>query len=402
MALIDRYILKTAAVPVSISLLIAAFLLILEQMLRLLDFVLHENGPVDVIWRMLAYLIPHYLSLALPLSAFLGTVLAVRKLSQSSELDAAMATGFAPGRLMRPLMAVTGVLMVLNFIILAYIQPYARYEFHQLRYELQAGLLGARVPVGKFVNVADGVRLRIGRIEDEGAVLHDIFVSLRLEDTDDRSVFTAKRGQFVKAAAGDALILRLMNGRQMVTKTGLPSPGVLTFEEQDLTIDLPDVEAFRLRGGEQREATIDELYQLMTEGPSDPELTAGPYRASFHFRIIHTLTFLSLPMLAMALGSVDRRRPRQAGPILGLGMVILYHELLEEWAAFQVEEGLANPYMVMWPLFAAFVALSLILYLKAYERPGGIRYGWLDKFSAGLLSFKDFALGLLASERGKP
>ena len=59
MAFLDRYLLRTAFTPLAVSLFVAALLLLLEQMLRLLDFVLHENGPVDVVWRMLAFLVPH-------------------------------------------------------------------------------------------------------------------------------------------------------------------------------------------------------------------------------------------------------------------------------------------------------------------------------------------------------
>jgi lipopolysaccharide export system permease protein len=56
--LIDRYLAKTIAVPLVGSLVLAAMLLVLDKMLRLFDFVVNAGGPVSVVWRMLANLLP--------------------------------------------------------------------------------------------------------------------------------------------------------------------------------------------------------------------------------------------------------------------------------------------------------------------------------------------------------
>ena len=46
---------------------LAAMLLLLEKMLRLFDFVIGAGGPISIVWRMLANLIPEYAGLAIPL-----------------------------------------------------------------------------------------------------------------------------------------------------------------------------------------------------------------------------------------------------------------------------------------------------------------------------------------------
>ena len=70
MNLVDRYIIRAVATPLLAALGVAAMLLLLEKMLRLFDFVLAEQGPVDVVWRMLANLLPHYFGLALRSARF--------------------------------------------------------------------------------------------------------------------------------------------------------------------------------------------------------------------------------------------------------------------------------------------------------------------------------------------
>ena len=74
----DRYIARLVAIPLLSTLAIAAMLLLLDKMLRLFDFVAAEGGPVSIVWRMLANLIPEYLSLGIPIGLLLGILLAFR------------------------------------------------------------------------------------------------------------------------------------------------------------------------------------------------------------------------------------------------------------------------------------------------------------------------------------
>src|SRR3982750_945361 len=98
---IDRYMTRLIAVPLISTLLISAMLLVLDRMLRLFDFVATEGGPVSVVWRMLANLLPEYLGLGIPIGLLLGVLLAFRKLALSSELDALRGIGIGYGRMLR-------------------------------------------------------------------------------------------------------------------------------------------------------------------------------------------------------------------------------------------------------------------------------------------------------------
>src|ERR1044072_739650 len=93
---IDRYLARLIAIPLIGTLTLAAMLLLLDKMLRLFDFVVSEGGPVSVVWRMLANLIPEYLSLGIPAGLTLGVLLEFRKLALSSELDTLIDAPSAP------------------------------------------------------------------------------------------------------------------------------------------------------------------------------------------------------------------------------------------------------------------------------------------------------------------
>src|SRR6185436_2723414 len=122
LSLIDRYLARTIAVPLLGTLILAAMLLVLDRMLRLFDFVVTAGGPVSVVWRMLANLIPEYLGLAIPVGLTLGVLLAFRKLALSSELDSLRAVGLGYGRLLVvPYLYALGLLAA-NFAIVSYVQ----------------------------------------------------------------------------------------------------------------------------------------------------------------------------------------------------------------------------------------------------------------------------------------
>ena len=143
LSLIDRYLAKTIAIPLIGTLILAAMLLVLDKMLRLFDFVVTAGGPVSVVWRMLANLLPEYFSLGIPIGLMLGILLAFRKLALSSELDALRGIGAGFGRLLRVPYAFALGLLLLNLFIVGWLQPWTHYGYERLRFDLRSGALGA-------------------------------------------------------------------------------------------------------------------------------------------------------------------------------------------------------------------------------------------------------------------
>src|ERR687890_714329 len=132
LSLIDRYLARSIAVPLLGTLILAAMLLVPDKMLRLFDFVFTAGGPVSVVWRMLANLLPEYFSLGIPIGLMLGILLAFRKLALSSELDALRGIGIGFGRLLRVPYTYAVGLMLVNLFIVGWLQPYSEYRYESL------------------------------------------------------------------------------------------------------------------------------------------------------------------------------------------------------------------------------------------------------------------------------
>jgi lipopolysaccharide export system permease protein len=166
----DRYIARLIAVPLTSTLVIAAMLLVLDKMLRLFDFVAAQGGPVSVVWRMLANMLPEYLSLGIPIGLMLGILLALRRIAHVVRAGRAM-RGVGHGSI-RPSDACAVyvcrdcVLALVNLAIVGFIQPYSRYAYEGLSYELRSGALGASIKIGEFANLGKGMTLRIEESHD--------------------------------------------------------------------------------------------------------------------------------------------------------------------------------------------------------------------------------------------
>ena len=369
LTLIDRYLARTIAVPLIGTLVLAAMLLVLDKMLRLFDFVVNTGGPVSVVWRMLANLLPEYFSLGIPIGLLLGILLAFRKLALSSELDALRGIGIGYGRLLRvPYMYAVG-LMLLNIVIVGYVDPIAHYRYEGMRFDLRSGALGASIKVGEFNRLGKRLTLRIDRSEDAGTKLHGIFV--QVDDASGQSVVaTATSGRFLSTDDPQVILFRLHNGRLVQQSPKFPAPRTLTFDTYDLPITVPAIDQFRRRGMDYDELYFNELYRLGYGGAAatrDQQLGA---QANFNFRIVEILMMAMLPMLAVALAVPPKRSTSALGIFVGIVMVVAYHKI-NQYGLSMGEQGRVDPILALWVPFALLVALIGWMYHVVAHHPGG-------------------------------
>jgi lipopolysaccharide export system permease protein len=377
--LTDRYLARLILVPLLATLTLAAMLLILDKMLRLFDFVVSEGGPVDVVWKMLANLVPEYLSLGIPLGLLLGILLAFRRLALSSELDSLRSVGLGYGRLLRVPYIYAVALMALNIAIVGFLQPYARYAYEELRFELRSGALGASIKVGEFTSLGKRMTLRVEQSENQGRLLHGVFV--RAETKDGRSVAaTADHGTFLATDDPDTILLRLSNGRLVHNSPAYKAPRVLSFDIQDLPVSLPAIASFRRRGGGQDELTIPELVRI---GGSDavPPDRQNAARANFHYRVVEIVMMLLMPLLAVALAVPPKRSSSGLGIFLAIVMVVTYHKVNQYGEAIGAA-GRVDPVIALWVPFFLFASLIVWMYWTLAYRPGGQPIGALERGAA--------------------
>ena len=373
----DRYIFRLTVMPMLAVFVIAASLLVLDKMLKLFDFVASEGGPISVVFQMLAGMLPEYASIAIPLGLMLGILLAFRKLATSSELDVMRAVGLGYNRLLRVPYLITAFLMVVNLLVVGYLQPLSRYYYEQLQFELRSGALGASIKVGEFTTLKDRMALRIEKSEDEGRRLVGIFARIANSKGQVLSI-SAREGQFMALKDNpDTIVLRLVDG-QILQSSADQTTRVLSFSRHDVPIDLPAIEKFRERGKD-REYVLPELLKIGWGGQA-PEKLRIASQASLNYRLVEVAIMIFLPLLAVALAVPPKRSTSSLGVFVSIVMVTVYHKLCE-YGQGVATAGRADPFLVQWGPFVVFSLIILWMYWRIAYVPGGQPIGALERFA---------------------
>ena len=387
MKAIDRYLLRQIVPTIVVILFIAAVILCMERLMRLLDIAVGNGVSTLVVFQMLFYLIPYYIGLALPVALFLGVLLAFRKLSAQSELDAIHSCGIGMSRFIRAAVVLGAFMMVVNILLTGYIQPYARYLFGAVMYNITSGVIEQGIGEGVFMSLPNGYTLRVEQSRGGGRELYGVFAH-KQEDGGHIVTLTAKRGELMTGGLDGTVSLRLYDGNRSEWDPTTKAATTLKFDVFDWPMNLSDLVRFRGRGGDERELTIVELMRgyrnnlAAGRGSSNvavanptaeqtPEEIVAPsaVAAEFHFRLVFSLSMLLLPILAAPLGIMTNRASRSFGLVLGLLILVSYHKVLEFTGAYAKATG-APAGLMLWTAFGLFTLATFYLFYITERKAG--------------------------------
>jgi len=381
MRAIDRYILREIWRPLAVTLMLSLVILLIERMLRVLDLVLGSNGPLNLIFQMLAYLVPHYIGLALPLGLFLGVLFGFRRLNTDHELYAIHAAGIGLHGLLRPVILTTVLVAAISAVTISHLQPYARYAYRAVVFNVTNVLFQAILQEGIFSKVED-TTFMTEEISTDKQQFKKVFI-YRDEPKSRWVAITAREGRLIEEEAGRLPSLWLLDGvrlsgadQQEISDRGAELPGALRFDELQASLGNIDGHIFRARGEDEREFTLPELWQQRHSPPEGVD--TNDMVAEFNTRIVRVLSILVLPLLAVSLARGTPRSARAYAIAIGVFVLLAYNETLN-FGKNLVESGDVGPVIGLWIpfLFLAFACIAYFLRCSLTV-PGDTRLGWLD------------------------
>ena len=380
MSTINWYILRQAVAPLLIAVLIALLMLLTERMLRLLDLVLDSSGTLNILLEMLAFLVPHYVALALPVAFFLGVLLAFSGMHQRNEIDALGSAGIGLHMLVRPVLVLAGILTLLFLLNASFIQPYARYLYRSLVHDLAGTAATAYLQDGVFLEV-DGYTFMAEKIGRDRKFFSNVFIYEAGEAGGSR-VITAEEGRIVATPKKGESILQLATGESMRIRSKSPSevpqPGpdfdVVTFGGLQVPIDLGVPLPFRNRGADERELTLFELW-LQRNFPPDNATTDEMY-AEFNDRLVRIVSVFFLPFLAIGFAIAPPRTHRAYNIVFGILILIIYNEVVRV-GKISASEGQMSSALGQWLPFLIFASLSVYIFCRqsfGVSKTGGLNW----------------------------
>jgi lipopolysaccharide export system permease protein len=381
MSTINSYILRQAATPLLTAVIIALVMLLTERMLRLLDLVLDSRGPLHVLLEMLALLIPHYVALALPVAFFLGVLLTFSGMHQRNEIDALRSAGIGLHALLRPVLVLAGFLTLLSLLNTSIIQPHARYLYRTLVHFLSNATATAYLQDGVFLEV-DGFTFMAEKIDRDRAYFSKVFIYQSGKSGRSR-VITAKEGRIVSTSKKGTSVLLLTAGEriQIRPKTPLeegkasPDFDVVTFGSLRVPINLGVPPAFRRRGADERELTLEELWSQRNVPPRDA--TSEEMLAEFNDRLIRIVSVFFLPFLAIGFAIAPPRTHRAYNIVFGILILIIYNEIVRV-GKISASEGQVSVALGQWLPFVVYAIYSVYIFCRqAFGTTKGSGLNWV-------------------------
>ena len=363
---IDRYLLRQIVATCLVMTAIGLIILLLERVLYLFSLVADPSNALSYVGQMLLFLMPHYLSIALPAAFFFGVLLTFGRLKQDGEFVVLMAAGCGLGRLLAPVVALAVVMTLIAALILGFLNPHAHYAYRALKHTVAQASLSAAVLEGTFVQ-ADGLTFFAegSAFGPNGLELDKVFVHQEGEDGE-TIVVTSRNGKLARGAEDGRPVLMLEKGVRAEIAADGTGADALSFSDFSWPVDTA-TEGFRERGRDQKELTLTELWQAGRHATAASKPSAAEIAAELHSRLVLIASVPLLPLLAAPLALAGPVRSRRGGIVIGLLILIVYYEALNFGDAMAKRDLLA-PAIGLWLPFALLLVGTCHLLHRALRR----------------------------------
>lgn len=358
----STYVLKQILRPLGGAMAIGLLVLLAERLVRLLDLTLGKKNSVGIVFEMLAYLVPHYLGLAMPAALFLGLLFGFSSLSKNSEIDAFMSTGMGLYQLVRPVLIMAVLMSVVAVGVFGWVQPHARYAYRAVMHTVKS--------VQIFYMAEEGVFMQAGRrtfildkLNRENSRFERIFL---YEDKEENGALTltSKNGALVESPSDPRPVLRLLDGHRLRIdapivhdrSAKLPRHVVGDFEKVDTPLGKPVESLFRSRGRDERELNLIELISKRDNPPRWRK--KRNMDAELHKRLVNIAGILILPILAVPFAMGRRRGQRAYRFAVAVIILIVFHEVIEQ-GKLAVDVGKLPPFIAIWVPFLILATFSI-------------------------------------------
>ena len=358
----DRYLLAqlvrtTIAVTVALVGIVWLF-----QTIRILELVVSRDGPFLDFIIMSITVIPLWLTIAFPISAFIAITWVFQRTIADRELLVMQASGRSTLQLARaPIALAIGVtaILVLNSTV---VLPFSFGIYKEMQFKLRNSIPAVLLREGVFIDVVDGMTMLIGEKTEDG-MARDIF--LHDERAPDKTItITAKYGKFVNQDGVPAVILQ--NGvRNEVNQNGDASASLL-FETHSVIISSdtqPSQERLTFDMNE------DSIRNLLNPETSPAPRYFNQRRAEGHYRIISPLLGFVLVMTAACsvLCGQIRRDTLFRRTVLNIGAAIVIISMMVSTRSLTITMPATTPLLYASLVGPAFILIALIMWptLKA-------------------------------------
>lgn len=353
--IVFKYLIREVFKAQIAVLLVLLTIFISQNFVRILADAADGDFPASLIMTLIGLNLPYLVVLVLPLSLFLGILVAHGRMYSENEMVILHGVGVSEWYVTRVTLLLAIMNMLFTGYLSLYVAPWAEERQNQVLEKAQSEAGLAALVQGRFQASPNGRAVlfveRIGKNNE----LDKVFVA-QLPDPDDETgvtnIVVAKGGRVLEDDSG-AQLLQLNNGVRYQGSPRLKDYQVIEFGGYKMQI---------------KEQQVDERRRKLSALPLDELIGIdGPEAAAqFHWRLALPLAIPLMTLIAVPLARVNVRQGKFAKMLPAILLYLGYFGLMVAGSK-ALEDGIVPQYLGMWWIHGSALLIGILLLSK--DRP---------------------------------
>lgn len=368
--IIFRYLLKEVAKTQLAVFFVLMAIFISNKFVRVLDDASEGGIPGHLVMTFIALKIPDLAGMILPLSLFLGILLAYGRIYADNEMAVLHACGISEWYVVRVTLVVGIITAIITGIFTLHLAPLASEYEYQVKEELSADSGLSSLMAGRFQKTGNEKAVVFIHDKDRGSsTLNKVFVAQlpdkkgSTESIINSSLVYAAQGQVIEEESGSQRLV-LTDGIRYQNDEKNNEFREVAFSKYYIQIQDQKVEHKRRKLG------AIPTYKLISNDDDNIELQKE-YSAEIQWRMAFPIVCLVVTLIAVPLSSVN---PRQGkfGKMLPALILFLSYFLLLTASRSATESGALPGSVGLWPVHISAFILGIVLILQ--HRSSGLKF----------------------------
>jgi lipopolysaccharide export system permease protein len=214
---LDKLILKAFFWPFIATFFITLFVFMMQILWKYIDDLVGKGLDIITLTEFLIYASATLVTLVMPISILLSSIMTFGKLGESFELVAIKSSGISLLRFMRPLFIMSLLFSGIAFLFANYIAPVANLKFAVIYHDIYEKSPAFDLKDGIFYNGFQGFSIKVGHKEKDKITLHDVLIYEQTSGKQDNTIIS-ESGKMQMSEDKKFLEFRLKNGNRYEEK----------------------------------------------------------------------------------------------------------------------------------------------------------------------------------------
>lgn len=212
MWILSRYVLREHIGPFFFALFVVLFVLILDFIPQMLDFIIGKDVSAWTVFKLLVLNLAWMLALAVPMAVLVSTLMAFGRMTGDREILAIKSLGINMVRLMTPVIVAASLIGLGLVWFNNDVLPDANHAAANLRSDIGRLRPTFQLRPGVFVNDIPGYVILVGKVDYARSQIWDVVIYDRTNPAVNRTI-TADSGSVEYSPQGESVTFNLLDGQ---------------------------------------------------------------------------------------------------------------------------------------------------------------------------------------------